>query len=338
MNNVAWDEEAIVTHALCAVSPTRYTLSSINATEIFMLRSVVLVMFLVVGTHTLSAQQNPYQVTITRSELSQWPPFTGTPIENVPWGAGDILTVPAPGRPVPMYGQVFEPADIVSFSVSDQGSFYIGTTSSLAYVDGAYSRLDSALPGALIGYQYVVSATDPMYRVRFDSVSFVGLETPNFLCFEIQYHFRDGAFDILYGPSSENTREIADTTLRPVVGIALADKLFTQMYHKARVYGNPQNPQIDTSRTMDLPSMYGVPVPGTHIHFAPVVTTEVVDPSEDPTTTWKNVQVIVYDLMGRQIAKTTTTPTGSLASSSLTSGPVLIVDTQTHRSKLVFIP
>lgn len=301
-----------------------------------MLRQIVLVVFVLVGCLSVRAEQQPYEVTISGSRFDPWYPFTGTRLQNIPWGYGTLMNIPSPQRPITSFGLSFEQSDTVQFFISGNGSFIISTPTMLALADGVFAVLDSTLPGAAIGYQYNASATDPMISVRFDSVSIAGLGEPNYVCFEIRYHFNNGAYDILFGPSSENTRSITNTEVQPLAGIALVDSEFMAMYSKVWLYGDPKVLQTDTVRTVTFPAMHGVPVRGTHIHFEPTSTTDVSELT-DPSHEWSNTPVSVYDLMGRHITSTTTTANGTLALNHIVTGPVLIVNTTTHNSKLVLV-
>ncbi|MBK6292434.1 MAG: hypothetical protein IPF59_11920 [Ignavibacteria bacterium] len=302
-----------------------------------MLRFVFLVVLVVVLSTSVRSEQTPYQATISgTSHDVPWLPISGTQLQNIPWGYGTLLPLPAPQRPMPMFGLEFAQSDTVQLYVSGNGSFLINTPSLLALADGVFTELDSTLPGASVGYQFVESVSDPMIRVRFDSVSIARLGAPNFVCFELQYHFADGAFDILYGPSSENTRTISNPEAQPFAGISLVSAEFTVMYQKVWLHGDPTDLRTDTTRTVTFPAMRGVPVRGTHIHFEPVTTTDV-DDLTDASGDWSNAAVSVYDLMGRHVASTTTTANGTLALNHIVTGPVLMVNTVTHNSRLVLV-
>lgn len=302
-----------------------------------MLRFVFLSVLVVVLCSSVRSEQTPYHATVSNAGNNvTWLPLDGTQLQNIPWGLGTLIPITPPQRPMPMFGLEFPPSDTVQLFISGNGSFLINTPSLLALADGVFTELDSTLPGAWVGYVYDESAADPMIRVRFDSISIAKLGAPNFVCFEIQYHFLNGAFDILYGPSSENTRSISDLEAQPFAGICMVNSEFTQMYQKVWLHGNPADLRIDTSRKVAFPPVRGVPVPGTHIHFEPVTTTDV-DDLTDLSHEWSNAAVSVYDLMGRHVASTTTTANGTLALNHIVTGPVLMVNTVTHNSKLVLV-
>ncbi|MCX6139902.1 MAG: hypothetical protein NTX15_03585 [Candidatus Kapabacteria bacterium] len=284
------------------------------------------------------AGQAPYRVTFSGvSPDVPWLPFEGTRLQNVPWTLGTLIKIPTPNQPMPLFGFTVQPADSVEVYISGNGSFLISTPAMLALADGVFITLDSTVAGAMIGYRNVITFNDPMLQVRFDSVSIADLGAPNVVSFEIHYHFNDGAIDLLFGPSSENTRLIANPQARPFTGISLQANDFSEMFSKVWIYGDPASPRIDTARTVAFPAMNGVPTPGSRIHFEPLAVTGVEEDQRDERDAWVNASVNVYDIMGRLLTTTVTTSNGTLNRDGLFAGPVVVINTATHKSKLLMI-
>ncbi|MBK9184691.1 MAG: hypothetical protein IPM83_16750 [Ignavibacteria bacterium] len=96
-----------------------------------------------------------------------------------------------------MFGLEFAQSDTVQLYVSGNGSFLINTPSLLCVGRWVFTELDKYLTGASVGYRFVESVSDPMIprplRFRIHRPT----RRSNFVCFELQYHFADRAFDIL---------------------------------------------------------------------------------------------------------------------------------------------
>ena len=300
-----------------------------------MRRVVLSLLFCFCAMHATGADIAPYHVSFSGNSVP-WQPLAGTTV-NVNWREGTFVPMILPARPIRLFGIDFMPSDTVDIFLQGNGTFLVFTPTVLALVDGVFCELDSQYAGARIQYKVEDTPVGGMIRLRYDSVSIGMLDEPNFVSFEMQIHYDDGAIELIYGPSSENTRNITKKTAQPFVGVSMQTPDFTAMYSKVWLHGDPNNPTIDTSKTIVFPGLRGVPVPGTRIRFTPTTTTSVDDVATDLNAHWRNVDVEVLDILGRHLLWTTTTADGSIPSSLLPRGAMVVRNTKNALTRLMMI-
>lgn len=293
------------------------------------------------------AGEAPYQMTKSFSNV-QWVPLDGTRVQ-VDWKEGTPVRVPRPNKPFNMFGIDFPVDDSVEVLLQGNGTFQVFTPQLLVLADGLFGELDSATPGANIQYKYESTMDGGVLRLRYDSVSLAQMQEQNFVSFEIRIHYGSGEIEFFYGPSSENTRSISVVLAQPFVGISLQSPDFYNMYEKIWLYGNPDAPSIDSTRTVAFPPLTGMPSAGTVFSFRPTIATSVhEDPNHNPdrnfnpdptknSDAWRNANVEVLDLLGRTILSTITTADGNLPRGVVTPSPVIIRNTSTNRTRLVLV-
>ncbi|MBS1561028.1 MAG: hypothetical protein JSS89_05445 [Bacteroidetes bacterium] len=300
-----------------------------------MLRSLVVAALCCLAALPSVADQAPYRIQ-QQITTQPWEPLDGTPV-TVEWRKGTLVPIQAPPIAMRLFGHTFESTDTVELYLQGNGTFEVFTPKLLMLADGLFTELDSATPGAHIEMKTVIAKTGSMLRLRYDSVSIANLAAPNFVSFEIQYRYETGEIVFLFGPSSENTRSITAKLAQPFVGISLQEADFSKMYGKVWLSEDPNAPTIDSSNTIAFPRLAGVPVPGTVITFTPAVATSVNEEKGGKDEEWRGAPVLVHDLLGRLLTRTTMTSTGVVLEGVLPQGPVIVVHARTHETKLLYI-
>lgn len=231
-----------------------------------------------------------------------WTDLQGT-VLPVTWSEGLLYSIDVGSRPFRAFHQEFVPNDSVAVVVGTNGVFELVTPTRFLIFDGVFTHLDSAVPGTRLSYRVDTGTEGDVLRIRFDSVRIASLTAPHTLSFEMRYHFGTGVFEAHYGPADSLVNRIFDAQRAPYMGLCLTTPNFTEMFGKVWPYRLPDDPWLDTTRTVRFPQLYGVPLPGTVYQyiprFTPTSVTELrqgaLGEDADPTTTE------YYDYLGRRL-------------------------------------
>jgi len=264
------------------------------------LRLIPLVLLLSV---TVSLAQETSDYDFRRVLTSEpWTDLQGTVIP-VTWSEGLLYGIDVGTRPFRAFHQEFVPHDSVAVVVGTNGVFEIVTPTRFLIFDGVFTQLDSAVPGTTLSYRIDAGIEGDVLRIRYDSVRIASITAPHTLSFELRYHFATGVFETHYGPADSVVNKIFDAQRAPYMGLCLTTPTFTKMYGKIWPYRLPDDPWLDTARTVKFPQLFGVPQPGTVYRYSPRPTpTSVTD--ADGGIVGEDVDpnsVEYYDYLGRRL-------------------------------------
>ncbi|MFN8309650.1 MAG: T9SS type A sorting domain-containing protein [Chitinophagales bacterium] len=222
-----------------------------------------------------SAQNNYYSLQILQQPYHAL--TVGTAVNGLAGSSGDVFRIPLHGQNFSLFGSNHLMNDTTTYiGISADGFLDIEDPQNIVALNGLRGRLDSIDASSQISYSTEISGTGSILKVEWEHFKFRNGPADNELSFQIWMYRNTGSIEYHFGPSTGNF-DGYNSSNGPKTGLIFAKNDLTTVYEKIWLTGDSSSFQADSSHSVSLPGLYGVPAPGTVFRFEHVVQPAAVD-------------------------------------------------------------
>jgi len=235
---------------------------------IFMKQLFTILLLILIGGKAFSTNYYQHQKLV-----GPYVPLTGdtlVPLITTSSNQGVEYLLPLKGEVISMFGQNYAIDDSLIFLYfSTNGHLGIHTDTSFIILDGLFTYLDSIDITSGVSYKIDGTGSNRVVKIQYKNLKLRAGPTNNWADMQIWFYLSTSIVEMHYGPSSVNNASGYTTVNGPNIGLFHSNSIFTSMFEKIWLNGNPSNYTIDSAQNFVFNAMLGVPAEGTIYRFIP---------------------------------------------------------------------
>lgn len=226
----------------------------------------------------------------------------------VPGFESTLFKVPSlDGQVFKFYGREYTLGPNTAIALGEGGYIALNLAPDYVFIDGILMDLDPIDSTSRVSYSITGEPGDYLLVYQYKHHRIRTGPADNFVNLQMRIYQRTGRIEVQYGPHSLNNESGYTIENGPNAGMVRSSANF-QVLEKLWCSGSPNEPEIDSSTSVFLPTLTGIPFDGTIYAYTPRdITSGVDDDSDDVNTDSDHLNtdpdnaiavVTVYDLLG----------------------------------------